>query len=317
MKILIALGVKAHHKEQLQRNAADAELHFVPADKVREEDIANVDAIIGNVPAELLPAAKKLRWLQLNTAGADIYCKEGVLKDGVLLTNATGAYGLALSEHLLAQLLAMMKKLYPYYDNQKAGLWRDEGHVTSIEDATVLILGIGDIGRAFARRVKALGAYVIGMRRREGAKPVGVDEIGTMAELDSLLSRADVVVSVLPGTAATMGLFDKARFAAMKKGAYFLNIGRGNAVVTDDLIEAMQEGTLAGAALDVTAPEPLPADHPLWQAPNVYITPHISGDDHLSATQDKIVQIAARNLTAFLQGAPLENLVNRETGYRN
>ena len=317
MKILIALRANEHHKEQLQRNATGAELLFVPADQVREEDLADVDAIIGNVPTELLPAAKKLRWLQLNTAGADTYCKEGVLKDDVLLTNATGAYGLALSEHLLAQLLAMMKKLYPYYDNQKAGLWRDEGHVTSIEDATVLILGIGDIGRAFARRVKALGAYVIGMRRREGAKPVGVDEIGTMAELDSLLSRADVVVSVLPGTAATMGLFDKARFAAMKKGAYFLNIGRGNAVVTDDLIEAMQEGTLAGAALDVTAPEPLPADHPLWQAPNVYITPHISGDDHLSATQDKIVQIAARNLTAFLQGAPLENLVNRETGYRN
>lgn len=317
MKILVVMSVKDHHKEWLEKSAEGAELRFLPAAQVTEKDLANVDAIIGNVPAELLPAAKKLRWLQLNTAGADIYCKEGVLKDGVLLTNATGAYGLALSEHLLAQLLAMMKKLYPYYDNQKAGLWRDEGHVTSIEDATVLILGIGDIGRAFARRVKALGAYVIGVRRREGAKPVGVDEIGTMAELDSLLSRADVVVSVLPGTAATTGLFDKARFAAMKKGAYFLNIGRGNAVVTDDLIEAMQEGTLAGAALDVTDPEPLPADHPLWQAPNVYITPHISGDDHLSATQDKIVQIAARNLTAFLQGAPLENLVNRETGYRN
>ena len=317
MKILVVMGVKDHHREWLEKSAEGAELRFLPAAQVTEKDIADVDAIIGNVPTELLPAAKKLCWLQLNTAGADAYCKAGVLKDEVLLTNATGAYGLALSEHLLAQLLAMMKKLYPYYDNQKAGLWRDEGHVTSIEDATVLILGIGDIGRAFARRVKALGAYVIGVRRREGAKPVGIDEIGTMAELDSLLSRADVVVSILPGTAATTGLFDKARFAAMKKGAYFLNIGRGNAVVTDDLIAAMQEGKLAGAALDVTDPEPLPANHPLWHTPNVYITPHISGDDHLSATQDKIVQIAARNLTAFLQGAPLENLVNRETGYRN
>ena len=110
MKILIALGVKDHHKEQLQRSAADAELHFVPADKVREEDIANVDAIIGNVPTELLPAAKKLRWLQLNTAGADIYCKEGVLKDGVLLTNATGAYGLALSDEEALSLLRQSEK---------------------------------------------------------------------------------------------------------------------------------------------------------------------------------------------------------------
>jgi len=103
----------------------------------------------------------------------------------------------------------------------------------------------------------------------------------------------------------------------MKKGAYFLNIGRGNAVVTEDLIKAMTEGRLAGAALDVTDPEPLPADHALWHTPNVYITPHISGDDHLSATQDKIVQIAVRNLAAFLQGMPLENLVDRTTGYKD
>ena len=301
MKILVVLKVKNHHKKWLQKSAADAELRFLPTDQVTESDLADVDAIIGNVPTELLPAAKKLRWLQLNTAGADIYCKDGLLKDDVLLTNATGAYGLALSEHLLAQLLAMMKKLYPYYDNQKAGLWRDEGAVASIEDATVLILGIGDIGRAFARRVKALG----------------IDELGTMAELPALLARADVVVSVLPGTSETTGLFCKERFAAMKKGAYFLNIGRGSAVVTDDLIEAVQTGRLAGAALDVTDPEPLPADHPLWRTPNVYITPHISGDDHLSATQDKIVQIAARNLSAFLHGVSLENLVDRNTGYKH
>ena len=290
---------------------------MVPGNKGREEEIADGDTSIGNVTTALLAAAKKLRWLKLKTAGADIDWKEGVLKDGVLLTNATGAYGLALSEHLLAQLLAMMKKLYPYYDNQKKGIWRDEGRVTSIEDATVLILGTGDIGRAFARRVKALGAYVIGVRRREGAKPVGIDEMGTMDDLDSLLARADVVVSALPGTAATMGIFDRKRFAAMKKGAYFLNIGRGNAVVTEDLIETMTEGRLAGAALDVTDPEPLPADHALWHTPNVYITPRISGDDHLGATQDKIVQIAVRNLAAFLQGIPLENLVNRTTGYKD
>lgn len=317
MKILIVMNVKTHHREWLQQSAASAELRFLPAAQVTEDDLADVDAVIGNVPTHLLATAKKLCWLQLNTAGADAYCKKGVLSGDVLLTNATGAYGLALSEHLLAQLLAMMKKLYRYYDNQKAGLWRDEGGVTSLEDGTVLILGIGDIGRAFARRVKALGAYVIGVRRRAGGKPVGIDELGTIEELPALLSRADVVVSVLPGTKETEGLFDKEHFAAMKKGAYFLNIGRGNAVVTDDLIEVMQSGHLAGAALDVTDPEPLPAAHPLWHTPNVYITPHISGDDHLAATQDRIVQIAARNLAAFLQGMPLENLVDREMGYKN
>ena len=163
----------------------------------------------------------------------------------------------------------------------------------------------------------ALGSWIMGGGRGEGAKHCGIEELGMKEELDSLLARADVVVSVLPGTTATRAIFDKKRFTAMKKGSYFLNIGRGNAVVTEDLIEVMKEGRLAGAALDVTDPEPLPADHSLWHTPNIYITPHISGDDHLSATQDKIVQIAARNLAAFMQGVPLENLVNRTTGYKD
>lgn len=316
MKILVVMETKERHKEWLQQSAPEAELHFVRGKNATEADVADADAIIGNLPCHLLPAAKKLRWLQLNSAGADAYCKDGLLPESVLLTNATGAYGLALSEHLLAQLLAMMKNLYPYYDNQKKGLWHDEGNVTSIEDSHVLILGIGDIGRAFARRVKALGAHVTGVRRREGAKPFGIDEIGSMENLRELLGKADIVVSTLPGTAATTALFDKKHFAAMKKGAYFLNIGRGTTVVTADLTEAMQQGHLAGAALDVTDPEPLPPDHPLWHTPNVYITPHISGDYHLPATQDKIIQIAARNLTAFLRGDPLENLVDRQTGYK-
>ena len=200
MKILITMGVKEQHEEELKKSAAGAELLFLPADKVLLDELDDAHVIIGNIPPELLPAATNLRWLRLNTAGADAYCKKGVLKDDVLLTNATGAYGLALSEHLLAQLLAMMKKLYSYYDNQKKAIWHDEGQVTSIENATVLILGIGDIGRAFARRVKALGAYVIGVRRRTGSKPVGIDELGTMQNLDSLLARADVVVSVLPAS---------------------------------------------------------------------------------------------------------------------
>ena len=164
MKILVVMETKERHREWLQKNAADAELHFIRSKNVTESDVADADAVIGNLPCRLLPAAKKLRWLQLNSAGADAYCQDSILREDVLLTNATGAYGLALSEHLLAQLLAMMKKLYPYYDNQKKGLWHDEGEVTSIEDSRVLILGIGDIGRAFARRVKALGAHVTAVK---------------------------------------------------------------------------------------------------------------------------------------------------------
>lgn len=316
MKILVVMDVQEKHKKWLAAAAAGHTLCYVPAGAVTAADVEHAAVIIGNVPLALLPKAAELCWLQLNSAGADAYCKAGVLPQGAILTNATGAYGLALAEHMLAQLLAMMKNLYLYHDNQKAALWRDEGPVTSIEGATLLVVGMGDIGSSFARRMKALGAYVIGMRRRSSAVPEEADEMGTMEQLDDCLARADIVASSLPGTDATYQLFDAERFARMKQGAYFLNIGRGTAVVQKDLCRAVQSGHLSGAALDVTDPEPLPPEDPLWRVPGIYITPHISGQYHLAATQDKIVRIAAENLTAYLSGKPLRNEVDFATGYK-
>ena len=316
MKILVVMAVEEKHKAWLSKKAEGNEICYIPAKQVKAKDVQEAEVIIGNLPVALLSEARRLRWLQLNSAGADAYCKPGVLPAGAQLTNATGAYGLALSEHMLAQLLAMMKKLYLYYDNQKQALWRDEGPVTSIEGATVLVVGMGDVGSCFARRMKALGAYVIGMRRRSSDVPDYADEMGTMDRLDEYLARADIVASSLPGTAATYHLFAKERFAAMKHGAYFLNIGRGTAVVSDDLCSAVRSGKLAGAAVDVTEPEPLPPEHEMWQVPGIYITPHISGQYHLAATQDKIVRIAAENLAAYLAGRDLRNLVDFATGYK-
>ncbi len=140
--------------------------------------------------------------------------------------------------------------------------------------------------------------------------------MGTLEDLPGFLGQADVVASVLPGTPETTHLYDAGMFQAMKPGAFFINCGRGNAVVQEDLVRALSEGHLAGAALDVTDPEPLPADSPLWDVPNLLITPHISGDHHLPQTWDKAVAIAARNLKHYLAGEPLENLVDRKTGYK-
>jgi phosphoglycerate dehydrogenase-like enzyme len=317
MKILVGLPVNDRHKKWLEEKAQGQELVYVPTATVTADMLQDVDIIIGNVKAELLQHAPKLKWLQLNSAGADAYCKSGVLRQGTQLTNATGAYGLALSEHMLAALMAMQKKLYLYYDHQKQAEWKDAGPVTSIDGSTVLILGMGDIGGKFARKVKALGAaHVIGIRRRKAAKPDYVDEIATMDELDTCLARADVVAASLPGTAATYQLMDAKKFACMKQGSYFVNIGRGTAVVTDALCDAVSDGHLAGAAVDVTDPEPLPADHRMWKIPGIYITPHISGQYHLAATLDNIVHIAANNIEAFLKGDPLKNVVDFTTGYK-
>ena len=172
------------------------------------------------------------------------------------------------------------------------------------------------MGRQFGKRMKAMGAHVVGMRRRSGDVPTEADEMGTMDKLDEYLAKADIVASCLPNTAETYHLYTKERFDAMKKGAYFINVGRGSNVVQDDLCAAVRSGQLAGAAVDVTEPEPLPADSPMWRTPGLYVTPHVSGGYHLQATHDNIVRIAAANLRRFLAGEALENVVDFATGYK-
>ncbi|MGE1063472.1 D-2-hydroxyacid dehydrogenase [Megasphaera paucivorans] len=316
MKILAVMDLLDTHKKWLEEAAGDNEIVYIPAANVTIQDVSDAEVIIGNIAPALLSTASKLRWVQLFSAGASEYCKPGVLQHGVMLTNATGAYGLAISEHMLAVLLAMMKKLYVYEANQKQCLWKDEGPVTSVSGATVLVIGLGDIGGRFARLCKMMGAHVIGMRRRSTVIPDYADEMGTMERLDEYLARADVIVSSLPGTKATTGLYNKERFQAMKQGAYFINVGRGTAVVSEDLCNAVKNGHLAGAALDVTDPEPLPKNHPLWSIPGIHITPHVSGGFHLAATHDNIVKIAAANLRSYICGVPLKNEVDFMTGYK-
>lgn len=311
MKIAVPMFVRESDQKILEAVAPQADFYYGRD----PEKLAEAEVILGNVQPELLGRCRNLKWLQLNSAGADAYCKPGILPERVQLTNSTGAYGQALSEHMLALLLAMMKKLYLYHDNQKAHQWKDEGTVTSLEDATVVV-GFGNIGRAFGRLCKLLGAHVIGIRRHRGAVPGEADEMGTLEDLPGILPRADVVASVLPGTPETTHLYDARMFAAMKPGAWFINCGRGNAMVQDDLRQALRNGHLSGAALDVTDPEPLPADDPLWDTPNLVITPHISGDHHLARTWDNVVNIAATNLKHYLAGEPLDKPVDRKTGYR-
>jgi phosphoglycerate dehydrogenase-like enzyme len=314
-KVLVVLPVKESHKALLEGNAP-AGAEFVYCEEPTREMIQGASIIIGNVPQDLLAGTSKLKWLQLNSAGTDGYTTPGVLPEGAYLTNATGAYGLALSEHMLAMLLCLMKKLHLYAEDQKAHVWGDRGNVMSIEGSTTLVVGMGDIGGEFAKRMHALGSHVIGIRRNKAEKPDYLDGLYQMDALDEWLGKADIVATSLPGTKATYHVFDAAAFAKMKEGAYFLNIGRGTAVDSDALADALNSGHLAGAGVDVTDPEPLPADHPLWDAKNAIVTPHISGFYHLPETFERIIRIAAENMAAFRDGKELRNLVDFTTGYR-
>ena len=315
MKIIVVIPVNEEHKKLLE-SQIDGEFIYCKAAEVTEEMAAQADVIIGNVPAAIVSKAKHLKLMQLNSAGTDGYTAEGVLCEGAHLANATGAYGLAISEHMLGMVLMLQKRLHQYRDQQKQSLWADAGKVGSIWNSTTLVLGLGDIGGEFAKRMKALGSYVIGIRRTGGDKPDFVDEIDTVENLDAYLGRADIIAMSLPGTPATYHIINREAFAKMKPGAILVNVGRGTAIDQEALYEALTQGTLGACGIDVTDPEPLPVSSPLWQCENLLITPHISGGFHLQETFERIVRIAAYNLKAIAEGSEIRNAVDMNTGYR-
>lgn len=314
MNILTVVQMKDEYIEKITSAAEGHELVF--AEKPSREQVENADIIFGNVAPDLLKNCTKLKWLQTNSAGVNEYMVPGALPEGCQLTNATGSYGLAISEYMVGVYLELIKKLNLYRDNQHKNKWEDLGPVKSIYGSTVLVMGLGDIGGEFAKRCKALGAYVIGLRRKDTTPADYADEIHLTAEVDELLLRADCVAIAMPGTAETKGMINAERIAKMKDGAVLINVGRGFIVETEALCDALESGKLSGAAVDVTDPEPLPADHRLWNIPTAVVTPHISGQYHLEETRRRIVGIFTSNLERFLKGEELKNIVDFATGYR-
>ena len=328
-RALVTIPTGERHRNLLQQAAPGWEFRFrgtdtlvcapqeaLPGQPVTQEDVDWAQVILGNVPATMLHGSPALEWLQTNSAGVEAYIQPGVLAGDTLLTNATGAYGLAIAEHMLGMLLELFKKLELYRDAQKSGAWQSQGAVKAVYGSTVLVLGMGDIGGEFAARCKALGAKVIGVRRSPRPCPEYADEVHLLEDLDSLLPQADVVAVTLPGTDATRGLMSRERLAKMKEGAVLLNVGRGFIVDTEALCDALERGHLSGAGVDVTDPEPLPPTHRLWNIPTAVVTPHISGFYHLRETHERIVGIFLENLRHFQAGEPLCNLVDFATGYR-
>ena len=303
-------------EEQRSRMAlACPNANFYFDDDPSEELLAKAHIIAGHPAPDRLALAKNLEWFQCDFAGVDRYVAPGVLPQEVLLTNAKGAYGLAIAEHMLAGTFALLKRLDTYHSNQVEHLWRDEGPVTSMEDARVLLVGVGDIGGCYGRKAKALGSYVVGVRLHDAPKPQWMDEQYTIDHLDRELALADIVAMSLPGTPLTNGMMDLARISKMKPTALLVNGGRGTTVVTDHLNTALRQGLIRGAFLDVMDPEPLPADHPLWDAPGALLTPHIAGFYHLPQTVRSINEIFIYNLQAYVQGSPLKNVIDRKQGY--
>lgn len=319
-KILITMTVDDAFREKMLAVADPSEFELVfkgnsakGEAEIDADDVRDTSAILGHLPARLASFAGKLEWLQTQSAGVDRYAD--ILPENVTLTNAVGGYGVAVSEHMTALTLAVMKNLPIYSVSQTKNTWlRGSRQARQVEGSTVLVLGMGNIGTNYARQMKGLGCYVIGVRR-DASKPMPeyFDEQFGLEELDSVLPRADVVAMVIPGGQQTAKLMDAHRFSLMKDGAFLVNAGRGGSVDTAALIDALRNGKVAGAGLDVTDPEPLDESNELWGMENVIITPHIAG--LLEGNRDRVSAILLENLRRYCSGEPLINVVDKALGY--
>ena len=275
------------------------------------------DVIVGSCNADTIRGAGNLVWVQIFSSGAERCLTVEEIRSGkVLLTNMQKMSSPAIGEHAVAMALSLARGLVRYAKVMPEGEWRREmtrdPDMFSVSGKTLLVVGLGGIGTAAAKRANALGMRVIATRNSSREGPAFVDYVGLSDELPDLMGKADIIVNALPLTSSTTGLFDKALFARAKPGAYFINVGRGGTVRTDALVEALESGKLAGAGLDVTDPEPLPSDHPLWQMPNVMITPHVSW---AGADRRLHNMLLRENIRRYLAGDALLNVVDPERGY--
>ncbi len=303
-----------HTEETRQRflSLPDADIVFVDSYRdVKEEDL-DAEVFVGHLNKELAEKMENLTYVQLYSAGANKY---EWLPEQVRLANAYGAYGESIGEHMITTTLMAMKRMADYVHMQDEKRWSLIPDVVRFKGSKILSVGMGAIGTAYLQKAYALGAECYGIRRTIHDKPDFVERLVTVEEMDELLPEMDVVALSLPGTEEVNGMFDERRLRLMKDTAILLNVGRGNAIITDDLIRVMNDNHLRAACLDVTDPEPLPKSHPLWTTERVYITPHVSGGMRAGINYEAVMDVVLKNMELILQGKEPVHIVDRKLGY--
>lgn len=311
-------------QDALRRFAqAFPEARFVvcPDDASLEAHLSQAEVLVGgpDLPPALAARAPRLRWLQALSVGIDGFLEVARSRPDLQVTNVRGVNVTPLAEHALMLMLSFARGAPELARRQAARDWRPPvwAHVPKVFElsgATLGLMGYGEIGRAIAQRARGFGMSVWAMRRNAATGPDEfVDHVVGPLQGAELLAAADHVITTLPLTADTRGLIDAAAFRAMKSGSFFYNLGRGAVVDHAALVEALSSGHLAGAGLDVVDPEPLPADSPLWSAPNVLITGHTAGFTPRLVARN--VDFMEAQLRRFRRGEPLENRIDAQAGY--
>jgi phosphoglycerate dehydrogenase-like enzyme len=286
-----------------------------------EDDLRDAEVVIAwSLRPEQLRAARKLRWIHSPAAAVHQLMVPEVVNSDIILTNSSEVHGGVVAEHVLALVFALAKRLPQAARFQEKHVWGQEAlwlgrpRPREIAGATLGLIGLGSIGRRVAKAASSLEMRVIAVREHvEKAIPEGVQQVFASAQLDELLSQSDYVVLATPVTPNTVGLINAVRLAKMKPDACLINVGRGPLVDEAALVHALREQKIGGAALDVFEKEPLPADSPLWDLENLFITPHTAGITE--KLWDRHYALISENLRRYLQGQPLLSVVNKKQGY--
>lgn len=291
------------------------EVEFFENDAAAVGKVDDAEIVFCETPKPVA-GLKEIKWCASSYAGIAPYLAPGVLPAGCLLTNGAGSYGVTISEHVIMVSLLLLKQMLRYSEIIANREWRHDVDIRSIYESRVTIAGTGDIGRYTAKRMKAMGAStVIGANRSGKCDEEAFDRIVTSDQIDELLPDTDILVMCMPETPATRGMLSRERIAMLPSHAIVVNVGRGSSIDQEALIEALETEKIAGAALDVVEPEPLPKDHPLWTTKNTIITPHISGNMSLEHTKDESVELFCANIQRYAAGEELAHAVDFTRGY--
>lgn len=320
MKIVVLSSVlKQQHIDQIN-SVADkygASVCYIGSEGDLPADFADPDIVYG-FGMGIAKTCKNLKWLCVPSAGVDYLMKpDAFANPDCILTNSSGSYGVTIAEHIIAVSLFLMRRLTDYYSSSINGEW-ELTHFTqySLKDSRITVLGTGDIGCEFAKRARAFEpAKITGISRSGVCSDTSFDEMYKIDSLDEILPETDLLVMSLPSTAETIDILNRSRIGLLPQGAFVVNVGRGTAIDEDAIADALENGHLGGAALDVFKTEPLPADSRLWKIPNLLITPHVAGNLTLEHTLDKNVDMFCEDMVNFFEGRQLVHYVDRKRGY--
>lgn len=320
-KIVVIEPFEQKHIEQMKKTFGNefAVEQVLPqnGEEAVKQSLKEAEIIVGVPSVELLQNPEvncpKLKFIQMTWAGADIYTQSAIPfpKDRITVANASGAYGMTISQFIVGQILSLMQNFPAYHTQQLNGKWQRLGKTLSLEKNKVLVFGAGDIGTTTAKRLTGFDCYTIGVCRNTTKQRPYFNELCTLDEAERFLPQADVVVCCIPNSNETAGYLNKQRLNLMKQDAVLVNVGRGNFIDCMALDEVLRNGRLWGAALDVTNPEPLPPEHPLWKNERCVITPHTAGVGfgHLDKTVDLLCKVTCENISRYMNGKEILNSV--------